>query len=53
MSTGQWEPTEPADLSQYVPLDMANNITDDRVRERIAWVDGLGRAYADSLEGSA
>ena len=45
-----WEPTEPVDLPQYVPLDMANNIDDDRTRSRIEWVDGFGRAYAPALE---
>ena len=49
----QWDVSEPVDVSQYVPLDMANNIDDDRARARIAWVDGLGRAYADALEEDA
>ncbi|MFB6179551.1 MAG: hypothetical protein ABEI77_07510 [Halorientalis sp.] len=48
----QWDVTEPAGLDEFVPLDMANNITDERVRERIAWIDGLGRAYADALDTS-
>lgn len=48
----RWDVTEPADTSEYVPLDMANNITDERVQDRIQWVDGFGRAYADALPDS-
>jgi len=49
-STGSWDPTEPVDLDHLVPLDMANNIDDERTKQRITWVDGFGRAYADALE---
>lgn len=48
--TVRWKVTEALDLDAYVPLDMANNIRDERVRERISWVDGFGRAYADALD---
>lgn len=46
-----WSPTEPVDHSDIVPLDMARNITDERVKTRIEWVDGFGRAYASALDG--
>jgi len=45
-----WEPTEPVGLDWLVPLDMSPNIDDERVRSRIKWVDGVGRAYALALE---
>lgn len=48
----RWSVSEAIEHSEFVPLDMANNIDDDRVRERIAWVDGCGRAYAHSLAAS-
>jgi hypothetical protein len=47
---GQWDVSDPVNHSDFLPLDMANNIHDERVRERITWVDGFGRAYADALE---
>lgn len=50
---GDWPVSEAVDHSEYVPLDMANNIDDDRVKERIAWVDGFGRAYANAFETDA
>jgi len=46
---GRWPVSDPVDLDDIVPLDMANNITDERVRQRITWTDGFGRAYADAL----
>lgn len=49
-SANFWDPTEPVDLDHLVPLDMANNIDDERTKQRITWVDGFGRAYADALE---
>ena len=45
----EWPASEPVGHSKYAPLDMARNITDERVKNRITWVDGFGRAYADSL----
>jgi len=50
LTDGGWDVTERADTDEYVPLDMANNIADERVRGRIAWIDGFGRAYADALK---
>lgn len=52
VTDGGWPVSDPVEHSDYVPLDMANNIDDERVRERIAWIDGFGRAYADSLEAA-
>ena len=51
-SADSWDPTEPVDLDHLVPLDMANNIDDERTKQRITWVDGFGRAYADALENA-
>ena len=47
--TKVWDHTHLVDLSEFVPLDMANNIDDERTKQRIAWIDGLGRAYADAM----
>jgi len=47
--TARWPVSEPVEIPDYIPLDMATNITDRRVRDRIAWVDGCGRAYADAI----
>jgi len=52
-SADSWDPTDPVDLDHLVPLDMANNIDDQRTKQRITWVDGFGRAYADALEDAA
>ncbi|RLM53706.1 hypothetical protein DVK02_12735 [Halobellus sp. Atlit-31R] len=49
-SDGGWPVSDAVDHGDYEPLDMANNIDDERVRQRIAWIDGMGRAYAHSLD---
>jgi len=46
----EWAATDPVKHDDFLPLDMANNITDERVRDRVEWVDGFGRAYAAVLE---
>jgi hypothetical protein len=45
----EWDATEPVGHDHLLPLDMAPNINDERVLNRVEWVDGLGRAYALAL----